>query len=93
MMSLAETSIPARPVLQRARCSACGACARACEVEAVTMVPRGVLLEPRFDLDRCTRCHQCHEACPSDAIELQPEPRRSPGLASRLLGRFLGRRG
>jgi NADH-quinone oxidoreductase subunit F len=46
-------------------CTGCGACVRACPVDAVT----GERKEPhRIDPDLCTRCGSCYEVCAFDAI-------------------------
>jgi uncharacterized protein (DUF362 family)/Pyruvate/2-oxoacid:ferredoxin oxidoreductase delta subunit len=50
-----------------ARCTACGACVRACPVRAVTIVNK----RAHMDLDKCIRCYCCHELCPHNAIDLK----------------------
>jgi ferredoxin len=47
------------------RCTGCGACVRACPVEAVS----GKKKKPHaIDQDRCIRCGSCREACKFEAV-------------------------
>lgn len=72
----------ARPVIDPARCTRCGACVEACPV------PDGALHfqdgrrdePPQYDYRRCIRCYCCSEACPNRAI----------GTHAPLLGKLLG---
>lgn len=49
-------------------CTGCGACIRACPVDAIT----GERKEPHtIDPDLCTRCGSCYEACAFDAIRVE----------------------
>ncbi|MDH7570820.1 MAG: 4Fe-4S binding protein [Armatimonadota bacterium] len=52
------------PVLDRGRCTGCGACAAACDKKALTM-RRGL---PRRDPQRCDCCGACLAACPERAL-------------------------
>jgi NADH:ubiquinone oxidoreductase subunit F (NADH-binding)/NAD-dependent dihydropyrimidine dehydrogenase PreA subunit/(2Fe-2S) ferredoxin len=47
------------------RCTGCGACLRACPVEAIS----GEKKQPhRIDQDRCIRCGSCRQACKFEAV-------------------------
>lgn len=62
----------------RLKCTACGACVRACPSEVITVEGdegRGRDKRARrydMDLSRCMFCNLCVEACPFDAIVLGP---------------------
>ena len=49
-------------------CSGCGACARACPDEAITLVDNAPGLDPR----RCQGCTRCRDACAKHCIHLSP---------------------
>lgn len=63
----------------KARCVACGICARACPhgVIHVTGVtgPDGKRYVDRYEIEitRCLFCGLCAEACPYDAVRMSPE--------------------
>ncbi len=59
-----------RPKIVTPRCIACGACRKACPVEAIAIVGNGSR-HARIDSDKCIRCYCCHEMCPEEAIELR----------------------
>jgi Fe-S-cluster-containing hydrogenase component 2 len=47
------------------KCTACGACAEVCPVDAITVEDTAVV-----DADTCIDCGTCVDECPVDAIEL-----------------------
>ena len=58
------------PVVDSARCTLCGDCARACRYGAIACVGQKVLI---FG-DLCHSCGGCVLACPVDAIAEHPKP-------------------
>lgn len=54
-----------RPEPDEARCIACGACARHCPTDAIT-VPEGK--KAQVDAEKCVGCGECVAHCPSGAI-------------------------
>lgn len=57
------------------RCTACGACERACPHGVISIEAEGKgkerrLVSYQWDMGRCIYCRLCVEACPFDAIEL-----------------------
>jgi NADH-quinone oxidoreductase subunit I len=57
------------------RCTACGACQRACPHGVISIETEGKgkerkLLSYTWDMGRCIYCRLCVEACPFDAIEM-----------------------
>jgi len=47
-------------------CTACGACAEVCPVDAITVEDAA-----KVDAEACTDCGACVEECPVEAIALQ----------------------
>jgi ferredoxin len=47
-------------------CTACGACAEVCPVDAITVEDSA-----KVDTEACTECGACVEECPVEAIALQ----------------------
>jgi ferredoxin len=53
--------------IDAAVCNGCGACAKACTVEAVSGKKKEThVIDPK----KCTRCGQCREVCPRDAVKV-----------------------
>lgn len=48
-------------------CTACGACATVCPVEAISEGGERYVIDP----DACTDCGLCADECPFDAIQQQ----------------------
>ncbi|WFR55122.1 DUF362 domain-containing protein [Anaerocolumna sp. AGMB13025] len=55
-----------KPAFKLDQCKSCGACARSCPPEALTMVEG----KPVLDLNKCIRCFCCHELCTYEAVEV-----------------------
>ncbi|HVN24217.1 MAG TPA: 4Fe-4S binding protein [Syntrophorhabdales bacterium] len=47
-------------------CTACGACAEVCPVDAITVEDSA-----KIDAEACTECGACVEECPVEAIKLE----------------------
>ncbi len=52
------------PVVDTARCTACGRCAEVCEYHAITVIGKQVLVFPEL----CHGCGSCARQCPEGAI-------------------------
>jgi MinD superfamily P-loop ATPase len=52
------------PVIDNARCTHCGKCARFCQFNALTCLPNVTLVHPEL----CHSCGGCTIVCPSGAI-------------------------
>ena len=52
------------PVVDMARCTACGRCAAVCEYHAITVIGKQVLVFPEL----CHGCGSCTRQCPESAI-------------------------
>jgi NAD-dependent dihydropyrimidine dehydrogenase PreA subunit len=51
--------------IDKEQCTACGACAEVCPVDAITVEDTATV-----DADTCIDCGTCVDECPVDAIEL-----------------------
>ena|SRR5579871_4215742 len=62
------------PLLDVARCTGDGACARVCPASAITLVPvvRGRLIW-HIDYGACVFCARCQDVCPAGAIRMGEE--------------------
>ncbi|MCL4424744.1 MAG: NADH-quinone oxidoreductase subunit I [Firmicutes bacterium] len=67
------------PETGRPKCTACGACARACPNNAIELEGmkaedgRRLPAKYRLDMTRCLVCNLCVEACPFDALAMSRE--------------------
>ena len=59
--------VTARPIVDAARCAACGACRQNCPPGAIRLENHRAVI----DDDKCIRCYCCQEICPHAAIELR----------------------
>lgn len=63
-----------------AHCKGCGACAKACPVQALEVVSNGKdpgpLKHARLDDSLCLGCGVCYSACKTGGIRLKPRPQR-----------------
>ncbi len=64
---------PFLPVVDAERCTGCGACMRACHVDAIECEPQQTA---RIDPQRCLGCGVCLRACKLDAMLLEARPTR-----------------
>jgi len=62
---LNNTILRPRPVIESARCTECGACARRCPVGAITPTGNGAF---SIDLGSCADCGCCVKVCDADAV-------------------------
>jgi dissimilatory sulfite reductase (desulfoviridin) alpha/beta subunit len=70
-----------RPEFHLDHCQGCGACARDCPDQAITMIDN----HPVWDQHRCQGCRACQKACPTECIISTPPAMRI------LMGGKLGR--
>ncbi|MDH5186416.1 MAG: DUF362 domain-containing protein [candidate division WOR-3 bacterium] len=62
---LVKSTFSLKPVIRRAKCSGCGACAQGCPMRAIKIINR----KARIKYSACIRCYCCVESCPEAAIE------------------------
>ncbi len=61
-----------------ARCKGCGACAKICPMDALTMQEgEGHSKKAVLDTEKCIGCGVCHRACKFNALHMQDRPERS----------------
>ncbi len=69
-----KNQITPRPVIDAAKCSACGTCIEMCPVGLTALdwkqLKTGKKI-PRHHYNKCIRCYCCQELCPEGAITLQ----------------------
>jgi ferredoxin len=62
---LIKKSFTVDPRIIKSKCTACGACKKACPRNAIMINKIAVI-----DKNKCIRCYCCHEMCQYDAVEL-----------------------
>ncbi len=67
LLPVVRSAFTVRPAIDESECTACGVCAEACPVDAITMP---AMRFARIDQDTCIRCYCCHEMCPTGAVGL-----------------------
>jgi ferredoxin len=67
---LGRDLLTARPVVDTARCTGCGACRVSCPAGAISIETRLAHINNRA----CIRCYCCQEMCPEGAMQLRPTP-------------------
>jgi len=62
--------ISTRPVIDRTKCTLCGACARQCPMDPKALIwkTKKHRRPPKYNYRRCIRCFCCQEVCPNGAI-------------------------
>lgn len=82
--SLLKDRLTPRPVVDRAKCTACGTCIKMCPVGpgALDWALYEAGKAPRHNYEKCIRCYCCQETCPEGAITIE----------NPLLGRLIFRR-
>ena len=58
-----------RPVVEKSRCTRCGACEHTCKAEAITPAKHGEAY-PTVDMTKCVGCYDCLSTCPQQAIQM-----------------------
>lgn len=66
IMRTIRNIITRRPNADASKCINCGACAKNCPRNAITMKKT-----PKFNVQTCIRCFCCQEICPKDAISVK----------------------
>jgi uncharacterized protein (DUF362 family)/ferredoxin len=66
LMSLVKRSYTVEPRIIKSKCTACGACKKACPRDAITIVNKCSVIDKKA----CIRCYCCHEMCQYNAIRL-----------------------
>lgn len=72
--ALVKDWIVPRPVIDPARCTACGTCVHMCPVDPKAVdfdTDLGKGTAPVHHYDRCIRCYCCQELCPERAISVK----------------------
>lgn len=79
-----KNQLTPRPVIDKAKCVACGTCIEVCPVgvKALGRVNGNKDIPPKHNYSQCIRCYCCQETCPEGAITV-----KSP-----LLGRLIFKR-
>lgn len=62
---LIKKSFTVDPRIIKSKCTACGACKKACPRDAIIIKKVAAI-----DKNKCIRCYCCHEMCQYDAVEL-----------------------
>ncbi|NTW28085.1 MAG: DUF362 domain-containing protein [Coriobacteriia bacterium] len=73
-MRLFKNLVVPRPVIDPAKCTACGTCVKVCPVDpkAVNFRPAAEKgTPPEHDYSLCIRCYCCQELCPERAISVK----------------------
>jgi len=73
--ALAKRLVVPRPVIDPAKCTACGTCVSVCPVDPKAVDwANGTGVPPVHDYVRCIRCYCCQELCPERAIDVRIPP-------------------
>jgi|WetSurMetagenome_2_1015567.scaffolds.fasta_scaffold00132_13 uncharacterized protein (DUF362 family)/Pyruvate/2-oxoacid:ferredoxin oxidoreductase delta subunit len=66
LMGLVKRSYTVEPKIIKSKCTACGACVKACPRDAIDIVDKCSVIDKKA----CIRCYCCHEMCQYNAIKL-----------------------
>jgi len=69
LLSLVSRFAWLRPMVEKSRCTQCGACEHSCKAEAITPAKRGEAY-PTVDMAKCVGCYDCLSTCPQQAIQV-----------------------
>jgi len=72
-LNIVKNRATPRPVIDRAKCTACGTCVKMCPVgpTALDWIQTETGKKPKHNYDNCIRCYCCQETCPESAISIQ----------------------
>ena len=70
--SIAKSLMTPKPVVDPAKCVACGKCVETCPTTPKAVFQAQPKAVPRHDYGLCIRCYCCQEICPEGAITLRP---------------------
>jgi uncharacterized protein (DUF362 family) len=86
LIKFVNSIIVPKPVINNAKCIACGICVKMCPVQpkAVDWYKGDTKKPPRHNYRLCIRCYCCQELCPQKAIDIKkPLLRKLMGLLKR----------
>ena len=73
LMVFLKNRLTPRPVINKAKCTACGTCIKMCPVgpTALDWMRNESGKSPQHNYDNCIRCYCCQEVCPVGAITIK----------------------
>jgi uncharacterized protein (DUF362 family)/ferredoxin len=72
-MNIGKNLATPRPVINLAKCTACGTCIKMCPVgpAALDWAQSETGRKPKHNYNKCIRCYCCQETCPESAISIK----------------------
>ena len=70
LLSLLSRFAWLRPMVEKSRCTQCGACEHTCKAEAITPAKKGEAY-PTVDMAKCVGCYDCLTTCPQQAFKVE----------------------